>query len=130
MLIGMSGAIVQGVPSSTFFVDLWIDLPARQYMRPMNAALKMGGEMIRQTVVVLPGDLMVNFVFTPNGLRSFDSEFKQARRFVMYGKRIPVLPLLRIRASKLAAGRPKDKAHIKLIDETLLCKKAVRRKKR
>jgi hypothetical protein len=126
----MSGAIVQGVPGSTFDVDLWIDLPPRQYMRPMNAALKLGGEMIRQTVVILPGDLMVNYVFEPNGLRSFSAEYKQARQFVIHRKRIPVLPLLRIRASKLAAGRPKDEAHIRLIDETLQCQKATRRKKR
>jgi hypothetical protein len=73
---------------------------------------------------------MVNYVFKPNGLRSFNSEIQKSSRFVIHGKRIPVLPLHRIRASKLAAGRPKDEAHIKLIDETLRCKKAVGSKKR
>ena len=33
ILIGMSAAIVQGVMGSTLDVDLWVDLPARQYMR-------------------------------------------------------------------------------------------------
>jgi hypothetical protein len=35
-MIGMSAAIVQGVPGSTIDVDFWMDLPERQYMRPMN----------------------------------------------------------------------------------------------
>ena len=130
ILIGMSAAIVQGVPGSTFDVDLWIDLPSRQYMKPMNAALKLGGEMIRQTVVILPGDLMINFVYAPSGLRSFDAEYRNARQFIIHRKRIPVLPLDRIRKSKLAAGRPKDEAHIRLIDEALSCQKALPRKKR
>ena len=95
----------------------------------MNLALKLGGKMVRQTVVILPGDLMVNFVYNPNGLRSFGAEYKQARRCLLYRKRISVLPLRRIRKSKLATGRPKDEAHIRLIDETLRCQKAIRRKK-
>ncbi len=30
-LIGMSAAVLQGVPVATFDVDLWLDLPSRQY---------------------------------------------------------------------------------------------------
>src|ERR1051325_11205388 len=35
-LIGMSAAVLQGVPVVTHDVDLWIDLPTRQYMTPVN----------------------------------------------------------------------------------------------
>jgi hypothetical protein len=126
----MAGAMVQGVPGSTIDVDLWIDLPTRQYMRPMNAAVGVGGEMIRNTVVVLPGDLTLNFIFDINGLRSFETEYKKVKRLNFMGKRIPVLPLERIRASKKAVGRPKDVAHILLIDQTLACKRHIKRKKR
>src|SRR5205809_1020261 len=31
-LIGMSAAVLQGVPVTTIDIDLWIDLPTRQYM--------------------------------------------------------------------------------------------------
>src|ERR1043165_2215419 len=41
-LIGMSAAVLQGVPVVTHDVDLWVDLPARQYIRPVNVALRHG----------------------------------------------------------------------------------------
>ena len=50
-LIGMSAAVLQGVPVVTHDVDLWIDLPSRQYMRPVNLALRLGAKMVRNTVV-------------------------------------------------------------------------------
>ncbi|HKQ36686.1 MAG TPA: hypothetical protein VJ063_01335 [Verrucomicrobiae bacterium] len=37
-MIGMSAAIAQGVMANTLDVDLWVDLPARQYMRVLNIA--------------------------------------------------------------------------------------------
>jgi hypothetical protein len=45
MLIGMSAAIVQGVMGATLDVDLWVDLPKRQYMRVQNIAARLGAEM-------------------------------------------------------------------------------------
>ena len=36
-VVGMSAAIVQGVPGSTNDVDLWINLPSREYMRAMRS---------------------------------------------------------------------------------------------
>ena len=35
----MTAAVLQGAPVTTFDVDLWIDLPRREYMRVMNVAL-------------------------------------------------------------------------------------------
>src|SRR4051812_11921689 len=35
-LIGMSAAVLQGVPVVTHDIDLWIDLLPRQYMRAIN----------------------------------------------------------------------------------------------
>src|SRR5262245_48941639 len=37
-LVGMSAAVLQGVPVMTVDIDLWIDLPSRQYMRVLNIA--------------------------------------------------------------------------------------------
>src|SRR3954467_8521940 len=39
-LIGMSGAVLQGVPVVTHDVYLWIDLSPREYMRPIVFALR------------------------------------------------------------------------------------------
>src|SRR5947209_8262072 len=52
-LIGMSAAVLQGVPIVTHDVDLWIDLPPRDYMKPINIALRDAAKMVRNTVVEL-----------------------------------------------------------------------------
>ena len=43
-------------------------------------------------------------------------------------KSTPVLPLERIRESKLAIGRDKDELHIRLIDEFLRCQRSLARR--
>jgi len=44
-VIGMSAANLQGVPGSTVDVDLWLELPARDYaiIREHDAVRKRGG---------------------------------------------------------------------------------------
>ena len=49
----MSAAVLQGVPVVTHDVDLWMDLPSRQYMTPVNLAIRQGAIMVRNTVVEL-----------------------------------------------------------------------------
>ena len=39
MVVGMTAAVLQGTPVTTFDVDLWIDLPSRQYMQMINFTL-------------------------------------------------------------------------------------------
>ena len=65
----MTAAVLQGAPVTTFDVDLWIDLPERDYMRAMNVARRLGARMVANTVAVLPGDLLLNFVYAVTGLR-------------------------------------------------------------
>src|SRR5690242_13589883 len=63
IVVGMTSAILQGTPATTLDIDLWIDLPSRQYMRMINLARSLGAEMVANTVVVLPGNLTVNFIY-------------------------------------------------------------------
>ena len=118
-LIGMSAAVLQGVPVVTNDIDLWIDLPARQYMTPVNTALRLGATMVRNTVVELSDGMLVNFIYEVTGLGSFATEFRKARILSFYGETIPVMPLELIRKSKMAVMRPKDEAHISYINQTL-----------
>jgi 5-methylthioribose kinase len=119
----MSAALLQGVPVVTHDVDLWIDLPARQYMRVMNAAVRQGANMVRNTVVELGDGMLVNFIYEVSGLRGFSAELKKARKMRFHGCEIPVMPLESIRKSKAAIMRDKDPAHIHYIDETLRLRK-------
>jgi hypothetical protein len=125
-LIGMAAAVLQGVPVVTHDVDLWVDLPAREYMRPMNLALRLGATMARNTVAELSDGMLVNFIFEVTGLKSFKKEIGQARKLKFLGMTIPVMPLESIRKSKAAAMRPKDEAHIYYIDEVLRLQKATK----
>jgi len=115
----MSAALLQGVPVVTHDVDLWIDLPARRYMTPVNLALPQGATMVRNTIVELSDGMLVNFIYAVDGLASFGTELKKARLMKFHGCDIPVMPLQSIRKSKTAVMRDKDPAHIHLIDETL-----------
>src|SRR5262245_35818469 len=105
MLIGMSAAIVQGVMETTLDVDIWVDVPPRQYMRLQNVARKLGATMAAQTVAYLSDGTPVNYVFAVTGLGSFASEFRHCRRLEFHGKRIPVLRVQRILKSKRAVLR-------------------------
>jgi hypothetical protein len=124
----MSAAVLQGVPVNTHDVDLWIDLPARQYMAPMNLALQQGATMVRNTVAELSDGMLVNFIYSVDGLASFATELRKARVLEFHGCALPVMPLESIRKSKAAVMRLKDPAHIHAIDETLrLRRKGTRR---
>ena len=106
VIIGMTAAVLQGTPVTTFDVDLWIDLPSRRYIQVMNLALKVGAQMAANTVAVLPGDLTIKFVYSVAGLNSFQCEYSKARKLQWMGRRVAVLPLERsTRASSASAAR-------------------------
>lgn len=119
----MSAAILQGVPGSTQDIDLWLDLQPRQYMRVINLARSLGAQMIRNTVVELRDGTLVNFVYEVTGLRKFASEFRHAKMLLFHGRKVPVMPLERIRKSKEAIRRPKDLVHLEYIAELLRLKR-------
>ena len=123
----MSAAILQGVPATTLDTDIWIDLPARQYMRIVNLCLRQGAVMRANTVVDLSDGSVVNFLYEVHGLRSFRREYRQAHRIPWLGAKVAVLPLKRILTSKRWVGRPKDLAHIPLIEQTMKLQRRLRR---
>lgn len=119
MLIGMSAARIQGVLASTIDVDIWIDLPPRQYMRVISLSLRAGATFGRNTVVYLEDGTPLNFVYEVTGLRSFAEEYPRAKWYDFHQHRIAVLPLTRIYRSKAEIGRDKDKLHMVLIRQFL-----------
>jgi hypothetical protein len=128
MLIGMSGAIVQGVMGTTLDVDLWIDLPSRQYMRVQNIALAIGCTPAANTVVYTKDGTPINFAFEVGGLGPFKAELKHAKKMTFRGKKIPVLKLERILKSKETIRRDKDLPHIIQIRKLLRCRRALKSK--
>ncbi len=122
----MSAAILQGVPATTLDTDLWIDLPPRQYIRVLNLCRQLGAEIRANTVVDLSDGSTVNFLYEVHGLRSFGYEYNRAERIAWLGSEVAVLPLEQIYASKKYVGRPKDLAHLPLLEQTMKLKRRLR----
>jgi hypothetical protein len=115
----MSAAILQGVPATTLDTDIWIDLPSRQYMRILNLCRGLGARVRAITIVDLSDGSMVNFLYEVHGLRGFDYEYQRARSVRWLRTVVAVLPLERIHASKKFVGRPKDLAHLPLLEQAI-----------
>jgi len=115
----MSAAILQGVPATTLDTDVWIDLPPRQYIRVLNLCRGLGAEIRANTVVDLSDGSTVNFLYEVHGLSSFGYEYQRARKLKWLDTEVAVLPLERIYVSKKFVGRPKDLAHLPLLEQTM-----------
>lgn len=126
-VIGMAAAVAQGVMANTLDIDLWIDLPSRQYMRVQNTARRLGAIPAANTVVYLTDGTPVNFVYEVTGLGSFSSERRHFTSARIHGHNVPVLRLERILKSKRAILRDKDKLHIIHIRDFLRCRRTASR---
>lgn len=118
-LIGMSAAVLHGVPVMTLDIDIWLDLPRRQYVRVLNLARSLGATVVRNTVVELMDGTLINFIYEVTGLGKFSTELKKAKMMDFHGKKIPVMALESIRKSKQAIRRPKDLVHLEYIAQTV-----------
>lgn len=110
---------MQGVMTNTMDVDLWVDLPTRQYIRLWNLIRAQGGSALSQTLYVLEDGKVVNFLFAVTGLQSFATEFKRSVSGVLADEKVRLLPLESILKSKRVVLRDKDLPHIRLIEHVL-----------
>jgi len=124
----MSGAILQGVPVTTLDTDIWVDLPSRQYIQILNLCRRLSAEVRANTVVEFPDGSMVNFLYEMHGLRSFGEEYRHAKRINWLQTEVAVLPLARIYASKKYVGRPKDLAHLPILEQTMRLQNRLKRR--
>lgn len=118
-IAGMTAAILQGTPATTLDTDIWIDLPERQYVRVLEICRKLGSEILAQTVVSLTDGSLVNFIYRIDGLASFATEYRRSNKIQWLGQTVAVLPLTSILKSKRFIQRPKDLAHIPLLEQTI-----------
>jgi hypothetical protein len=125
-IVGMSAALLQGVPGSTLDTDLWIDLGERKYLKVLGICKSLGATLISRNIVALTDDSIINFVYRIDGLYSFETEWKKAICITLFRKKVRVLPLRRILKSKQYIQRPKDLIHIPLIKQALKLKSILR----
>jgi hypothetical protein len=128
-VVGMSGAILQGVPATTLDTDIWIDLPSRQYMQVLNVCRTLRANLLANTVELTDGSI-VNFLYELHGIGSFGHEYQRAKWINWLKTKVAVLPLIRIYESKKFVGRPKDLAHLPLIEQTIKLQRRLKAAKR
>ena len=122
MVVGLASATLQGAPAVTQDVDLWF----RDLSDPgVRKALEKVGAAYVPPIGTNPpmfagkGVALFDIVLHMHGLRSFDAEFRHAIEVDLGGVKIKLLPLARIIASKKAAGRPKDKLTLPVLESAL-----------
>lgn len=128
ILIGAMAAIQQGAPLMTVDYDFWVRLPERQYVRLLTIVQRQGGTIRARTLYELSDGTQVNAIFQPDGLRSFDAEWKLSRWGRLENVPVRVLPLHRVIASKRAANRDKDVAVLPILLRTLRLAKRLKKR--
>ena len=124
-------AIRQGAPLMTIDYDFWVRLPERQYVKLLSIVRGQRGTVLARTLYELSDGTQINAIFQPDGLRSFEAEFKRSPVAKLEGQAVRVLPLARVIASKRAAGRTKDLAALPVLERTLrLSRRLKARRKR
>lgn len=124
MVVGMSAAIMQGVPGTTQDIDLWFERWSDDGV--VEAVRSAGGVLSwRSTPPVIAGPGMleaVDVVMSCSGLKSFAEEYVRVVSMVHgpSGVVVPVMPLSRVLTSKRAANRPKDRANVIVIEDTMV----------
>ncbi len=112
-------AVRQGAPITTIDYDFWVHLRERQYVRILAIVRRQGGTILARTFYELSDGTQVNAIFEPDGLKSFETEYKLSSVAMLAGQRVRVLPLRRVIASKRASGRDKDLAVLPILERTL-----------
>jgi hypothetical protein len=112
-------AIRQGAPLMTVDYDFWVRLPERQYVRLLSIVQRQGGTIRARTLYELSDGTQVNAIFQPDGLNSFQAEWRRCVTGRLEGVPLRILPLTRVIASKRAAGRDKDLATLPVLERTL-----------
>jgi hypothetical protein len=119
IFIGAMAAIEQGAPLMTVDYEFWVRLAERQYVRLLSIVERLRGTVRARTLYELSDSTQVNASLKPDGLRSFETEWKQCRLGQLENVPVRVLPLARVIASKRAANREKDRAVLPILERTL-----------
>ncbi len=124
LFIGKSGAILLGYPDTTQDVDIFLPRSRENAERVLRALRSLGFELdpaltisilVGSEIVLLKaGPFALDLIHAPDGIESFEAA--KSRR-VVEGGRFPVASLDDIITSKRAAGREKDVADVRRLEQ-------------
>jgi predicted nucleotidyltransferase len=127
VLIGNSGAAIQGAPVTTLDIDFFIRKTPANITKLKRLAKSLGAVILTPFYPVsglfrLARDeeaLQLDFMTSIHGVRSFNTVRSRATAVDIEGETLLVAALADIIASKRAAGRPRDRAVLDVLEATL-----------
>jgi hypothetical protein len=125
VLIGNAGAALQGAPVTTVDFDFLFRKSPRNLAKVKAFATALDAVVLRPfypasdlyRVVRDDDGLQVDFMATVHGLRSFEGVRSRATEIVIEDVAILVASLADIIRSKRAAGRPRDRAVLEVLEK-------------
>jgi predicted nucleotidyltransferase len=125
ILIGNAAAALQGAPVSTIDLDFFFRKTPRNMTKLKAFARGLQATVLRPyypasdlyRVVRDEDGLQVDFMATAHGLKSFEGVRARSTVITIAGVEIAVASLADIIKSKRAAGRPRDKAVIEILEK-------------
>lgn len=130
VLVGNSAAAVHGAPVTTQDADCVIRETGLNIKKAKAAAKELGLSMCQpflpasDVVRLEGGGIQVDLMFSMNR-KSFEQVRSKATRMTVGSASVWVLSLEEIIAAKRRANRPKDRAVMPILEETLRVKKAL-----
>jgi predicted nucleotidyltransferase len=127
VLIGNAGAALQGAPVTTVDFDFLFRKTPRNLAKLKAFAASLGAVILRPyypasdlyRVMRDRDGLQVDFMATVHGLTSYEGVRARAATVVIEGVPIAVAALRDILKSKRAAGRPRDRAVLEILEKAL-----------
>ncbi|MBI4378142.1 MAG: hypothetical protein HY578_03480 [Nitrospinae bacterium] len=134
IIIGNVASVLQGVPVMTQDIDLFIrdtELNRRKirlFAEALGLALYKRDEAISEVITAEDEEKIVDFIFRLSSEQSFESVRSRAKKMKIGKYYCLVADLEDILNSKKITNRPKDRAVIKLIEDTLKVRNYLKRK--
>ena len=129
MIVGLSAASMQGAPVVTQDVDLWFENPGEpkisQALQEIGAAY-VPPSINNPPMLAGPGAELFDVVIRMDGLGTFAEELKNTVEIPLGRRKLKLLSLERILASKLAANRAKDKLVIPVLRDVVAATKLIK----
>jgi predicted nucleotidyltransferase len=127
ILIGNAAAALQGAPVTTVDFDFFFRKTPRNVGKLKAVARSLGAVILRPyypasdlfRLVRDDDGLQVDFMATIHGVRSFAALRSRATKLELGGRTILVASLADILRSKRAAGRPRDRAVLEILERTV-----------
>lgn len=134
ILVGNAAAALQGAPVMTQDLDFFVRATVRNEQKLARVAKRLGLSLSRPFQPVSEimraenRDMVVDFVFRLGPGQSFESVRARAVRIPVGAHCARVARLEDVIRAKRAANRPRDRAALPLLEETLQVRKALRPK--